>query len=307
MKRKLSQKVAFNCVEETFYFAQKEIWKVEIFCVTSKLISSIATTKEHPFYIEGLGFVPACLLKKGMYAISASGQRVVICADAKVQMERKAVHNFSVQSHHSYFVDKLGVWVHNPCNIEMSGINSDAKNYQVSPLARYTFATDLPETVQLGWYTKGEELRYMRPAANPREYYQYGDPLLHFLGQKNSVTISTFDIKMNAVSLSENHKLTHRVVALSNTSDNRWHLLEFGGTKRRAGFFDVSMQGKVFHSVIEEGNFTQMQERYGFNLSGEREVSNVTALIDVLKLYSNASYNPLTRNCQHFASDIYSL
>ncbi|WP_018300416.1 polymorphic toxin-type HINT domain-containing protein [Fangia hongkongensis] len=126
MKRKLNQKVAFNRVEEMLYFKHKEIWKIEICSIISKCISSIFTTKEHPFYIEGLGFVPAFLLKKGMYATSADGERVVICADARVQMERKAVYNFSVQSHHSYFVDKLGVWVHNPSCLEMNVLDAQA-------------------------------------------------------------------------------------------------------------------------------------------------------------------------------------
>jgi RHS repeat-associated protein len=77
----------------------------------------IETTPEHPFYVEGRGFVAAGQLAIGTAIVTRAGPAVKL-----TQVERKAgakkVYNFEVEDLHTYFVGKAdgGLWVHNRCD-----------------------------------------------------------------------------------------------------------------------------------------------------------------------------------------------
>ena len=80
----------------------------------------IETTREHPFWVEGKGFVQAGNLQCG------DALRLATVEEAKVegvweevQDKKVPVYNFEVADYHTYFVSELGVLVHNTC----SGIN----------------------------------------------------------------------------------------------------------------------------------------------------------------------------------------
>ena len=77
---------------------------------------TIETTSEHPFYLEGQGFVPAGRLSIGNAIVTRAGPAVKV-----VKVERhesgSTVYNFTVADDHTYFVGKQsgGLWVHNVC------------------------------------------------------------------------------------------------------------------------------------------------------------------------------------------------
>jgi hypothetical protein len=76
----------------------------------------IETTANHPFYIEGRGFVPAGHLGIGTLIVTRAGPSLkVVKAERKVG--RTKVYNLEVEDFHTYFVGKGegGIWVHNQC------------------------------------------------------------------------------------------------------------------------------------------------------------------------------------------------
>ena len=78
----------------------------------------IETTEEHPFFVEGEGFVGAVSLQNGDVLRLASGE------NAKVEKlwvealdEKVPVYNFEVADYHTYYVSEMGVLVHNMCAV----------------------------------------------------------------------------------------------------------------------------------------------------------------------------------------------
>ncbi|MGH1350108.1 MAG: polymorphic toxin-type HINT domain-containing protein [Methyloligellaceae bacterium] len=87
------------------------------------------TTKDHPFYVPGEGFIKAGDLKIGQAIVSGIGveneylhlastsnkgqSSVLRVSSMKVENKQKKVYNFEVADTHTYFVGKTRAWVHN--------------------------------------------------------------------------------------------------------------------------------------------------------------------------------------------------
>ena len=83
------------------------------------------TTKEHPFWVEGIGWLKASLLEQGMTLLDKHGlPNVTILSQTKLT-HTDTVYNFEVQDFHTYHVGRLGVWVHNDgcCGLLQKGGN----------------------------------------------------------------------------------------------------------------------------------------------------------------------------------------
>ena len=74
----------------------------------------IVTTDNHPFYVQGRGFIDAGNLLVGDKLISVNGEDLLI-EDYYIELteEPVSVYNFQVEDFHTYFVGKCAVWVHN--------------------------------------------------------------------------------------------------------------------------------------------------------------------------------------------------
>ena len=72
----------------------------------------IETTKDHPFYVEGKGFVKAGELGIGTSIVSRAGPSIQI-VDIQVKAQSATVYNFSVEDFHTYFVGHSSLCVHN--------------------------------------------------------------------------------------------------------------------------------------------------------------------------------------------------
>lgn len=74
----------------------------------------IVTTDNHPFYVQGRGFIEAGNLLIGDKLVSVNGEDLVI---EEFFIEETAepvdVYNFQVEDYHTYFVGNYAVWVHN--------------------------------------------------------------------------------------------------------------------------------------------------------------------------------------------------
>ena len=80
---------------------------------------TIDSTPEHPFYVEGLGWVEASSLHAGMTIWFANGTKGTVEDISNEGLEEPVtVYNFEVTDFHTYFVGECGVLVHNTCTIQ---------------------------------------------------------------------------------------------------------------------------------------------------------------------------------------------
>jgi hypothetical protein len=74
----------------------------------------IQTTDNHPFWVEGKGWVFADELQAGDKLQKADGSNLTI---DKVEFDKLdepvTVYNFTVADYHTYYVTDIGIWVHN--------------------------------------------------------------------------------------------------------------------------------------------------------------------------------------------------
>ncbi|WP_341278990.1 polymorphic toxin-type HINT domain-containing protein [Paenibacillus sp. FSL H8-0537] len=74
----------------------------------------IETTFNHPFWVEGKGWVLAEDLEEGDKLQKSNGDLLTIDNIEIVSLKEKVtVYNFEVEDFHTYFVSDLGIWVHN--------------------------------------------------------------------------------------------------------------------------------------------------------------------------------------------------
>ena len=82
-------------------------------------VEALETTPNHPFYVEGRGFVRVDELNVGDRIPDAHGGHLEV--DSIVWTDRiETVYNFGVRGFHTYFVGEVGAWVHN-CKITFGG------------------------------------------------------------------------------------------------------------------------------------------------------------------------------------------
>jgi hypothetical protein len=84
--------------------------------LTGQVVDTIVTTPNHPFYVQGVGFVEAGQLGIGTQIVTRAGPNLIVTGSAQqCQPEGYLVYNFEVDDDHTYFVGKAsgGVWVHN--------------------------------------------------------------------------------------------------------------------------------------------------------------------------------------------------
>ena len=74
----------------------------------------IVTTVDHPFYVQGRGFVEAGKLLVGDKLLDVN-RNVLLVENFDVELTDKPVkvYNFQVEDFHTYYVGECGVWVHN--------------------------------------------------------------------------------------------------------------------------------------------------------------------------------------------------
>ena len=79
---------------------------------------TIRCTTEHPFWVQGRGWVPAGQLRLGDELSGSEGEQLVVSGH-EVREEHAKHYNFEVEGFHTYFVSETktdpAVWVHNTC------------------------------------------------------------------------------------------------------------------------------------------------------------------------------------------------
>lgn len=103
--------VDFKPVVRTYVTPSKPVLDVEI-TAPDGAVEILGVTAEHPFYVEGRGWVRAGLLAFGERGVSSIGASVALGATME-RDELVTVYNLEVEGFHTYFVGRTGVWVHN--------------------------------------------------------------------------------------------------------------------------------------------------------------------------------------------------
>jgi len=89
-----------------------EIWAVRLADAT------IFTTEEHPFYVDGNGWVAASNLCAGDRLVGLENNDAVVAEVSRTERV-EVVYNFEASGYHTYFVEDASrhhvVWVHNQC------------------------------------------------------------------------------------------------------------------------------------------------------------------------------------------------
>lgn len=107
--------VAYKEVVRTFANTTDEITHVTVNVGDGEL-ETIDSTPEHPFCVEGKGWVEASSLHAGMTIWFANGTKGTVEDITNEGLEEPVtVYNFEVKDFHTYFVGDSGVLVHNTC------------------------------------------------------------------------------------------------------------------------------------------------------------------------------------------------
>ena len=86
----------------------------------------IICTAEHPFYVEGKGFVPARELKERDNLLLSDGSKAEIDSLKTEHVEiPETTYNFEVKDFHTYYVSHSNVLVHNKCGVYLYRGGSD--------------------------------------------------------------------------------------------------------------------------------------------------------------------------------------
>lgn len=91
---------------------------------------TITTTAEHPFYVDGQGWLPAGELASGTVVSGPKSENDISIVGIHVNKEPQYAYNLTVDTDHTYFVGKTNMWVHNACTYLVPGSRtSSGKDY----------------------------------------------------------------------------------------------------------------------------------------------------------------------------------
>jgi len=76
--------------------------------------TSLEVTDNHPFWVEGLGWVESAKLKPGMVLKDVNNANLSL-ADLKAFGRTETTYNFTVADFHTYFAGPQKAFVHNAC------------------------------------------------------------------------------------------------------------------------------------------------------------------------------------------------
>ncbi len=111
----------YRQVTQTFVRENKPIIEISYYLLGGdEDMKPLKVTPNHPIMKKGIGWVPAGTLEFGDTLLIGYFGNVLVTGVSDFG-ETSTVYNFEVDEFHTYFVDELGVWVHN-CNKQVGVI-----------------------------------------------------------------------------------------------------------------------------------------------------------------------------------------
>ncbi len=90
----------------------------------------IDTTSEHPFWVDGKGFVEAQKLSAGDQVLTADGElKSIVSVEIEKLTTPVTVYNFEVKDWHTYYVSEEEILVHNECVVESGSTTADIYSF----------------------------------------------------------------------------------------------------------------------------------------------------------------------------------
>ena len=180
----------------------------------------IETTDNHPFWVEGKGWVFADELEVGDKLQKADGSNLTIDKVEYVQLDKHVtVYNFMVADYHTYYVTDLGIWVHNTNGCVTVGKLSD-----------------LPQNAQ-DMYGKYDKAGWKGPVAGQTK------------GTKAGGTYQNSDKKLPTTD-SKGNPITYREFDVNN---------KVQGQNRDSERFVVGSDGSIYYTSDHYGTFTKIK------------------------------------------------
>jgi intein/homing endonuclease len=105
--------VSFKPVVQLFRNEGKQVYFVNVINSNGQR-EQIGATAEHPFWVEGIGWVKTENLRKNDSLITSDSKQAIVIS-IKLDAKLHTTYNFEVADYHTYFVGEGGVWVHNTC------------------------------------------------------------------------------------------------------------------------------------------------------------------------------------------------
>jgi Pretoxin HINT domain len=102
-------------VTRTFIHEDELLSHVKVLSTSSGHEETYRVTANHPFYIDKRGWIPVSQLSWGA-ALTNSVFGNTLLIGIQHGVERARVYNIEVDECHTYYVGKIGVWVHNKGN-----------------------------------------------------------------------------------------------------------------------------------------------------------------------------------------------
>ena len=131
---------------------------------------TLGVTAEHPFHVDGKGWVQAGQLQIGDVLSSWKAGETQTVQAITHDSQHHDTYNFEVADYHTYFVGNDGVWVHNSCYDDLAGFLGNMSKGEFDRLAsRWNKGTfnSLQDSLTYHVSKHGENMdlaRYLRQA-----------------------------------------------------------------------------------------------------------------------------------------------
>lgn len=102
--------VSYQPIEHVIVTADKEASDLRL--ERDGVDETLGVTREHPFWVRDQGWVKAYRLAPGDHVFTESGAWARVVSNTP-RTTRQYVYNLSVADDHTFFVGKVGAWVHN--------------------------------------------------------------------------------------------------------------------------------------------------------------------------------------------------
>ena len=115
----------------------------------------IETTSEHPFYVEGKGWIAAGELTAGTEVRLEDGSAGIVTEKEDIQLEEPVtVYNFEVEDYHTYYVSEQKALVHNTCAVTAKNVASKSDVITYSPVNPGPLEDELAASFEGATYIK---------------------------------------------------------------------------------------------------------------------------------------------------------
>ncbi len=197
-KDEFTGETTWKPVTELFRNYDKSILKVTLVTAEGEE-ELLGVTAEHPFWVDGQGWVDAGELHEGQIISSVDGD--VLTVNSIVPDEQlHDTYNFEVADYHTYFVGEQGAWVHNQCGGLTSSIKQSPRLVKEAQIAGKSHQAGIDKlTAQLssgnlnpgiGSKSLGSGISYARGRDGARVFFRQTGNGVDILGKSSKANES---------------------------------------------------------------------------------------------------------------------